>query len=416
MDAPDADPPEAAPGALARATRAFRHRNYRLFFLGQLVSLVGTWMQIVAQGWLVFRLTDSALALGVAGFATAFPMFAFGPFMGSVADRLPRRRILVATSLASCVLALAMGLLTVTHRIDLVTLLVLAFLLGTVNALDAPTRQSFTIELVGRDDLPNAIALNASMFNAARMIGPAIGGIVVGLVGEGWCFLGNGVSYLAATLALLAMRIAPAAPAPARGGRLSELVGGIRHAASNPGIGRPLLLLGIVSLAGMPYATLMPIFVNDILGGGPKGLGLLMSASGLGALAGALTLTTRNGPVENLAAWPARAAAAFGAGLICFALSTSFWLSAALLAASGLALMVQAGTTNMLIQHRVPDSLRGRIMALYTTTFLGLAPFGALIAGAAAHRIGAPATVVLCGAASLAAALCFGLAGLGRRR
>lgn len=408
-------PEEPPQGAFRRATRALRHRNYRLFFVGQLVSLIGTWMQIIAQSWLVFRLTQSPFLLGLAGFAGQVPMFAIGPFMGAVADRFPRRRILIATSLVSCVLAILMGTLTVTGRIEIWHVFALAALLGTVNALDAPTRQSFLLEMVERTDLPSAIALNSSVFNAARMVGPALGGLLVAAVGEGWCFVGNGISYLAATSALAMMRLA-AVPRPPRreGGRWAEIVGGIRYARETPEVGRALVLLGIVSLAGMPYATLMPIFATDILGGGPRALGILMSASGFGALAGALTLAARQGGAASLAPWPRRAAAAFGAGLVLFAGSTHFWVSAAILCGTGFALMFQAGTTNMIIQLGVPDALRGRVMALYTSTFIGLAPFGALLAGTLAHQIGAPWTVALCGLACLAAALVIPLTGKGR--
>lgn len=400
------DPDQGPLAAFQRATRAFAHRNYRLFFFGQLVSLIGTWMQIIAQAWLVFTLTQSPFLLGLAGFAGQIPVFVIGPFMGAVADRFPRRRILIVTSVISMVLAMLAGVLTVTGRIEIWQIFVLAALLGTVNALDAPTRQSFLLELVGRTDLGNAIALNSSVFNAARLVGPAVGGLVVASVGEGWCFLGNGLSYLAATAALLMMRLAPVErPPPRQGSRLAEIAGGLAYARATPEVGRALLLLGIVSLAGMPYATLMPIFANEILGGGAQGLGILMSASGLGALAGALTLAARRGGSEGLAPWPRRSAAAFGLGLMLFAASGHFWLSALLLAGSGFALMFQAGTTNLMIQLSVPDQLRGRVMALYTSTFLGLAPFGALLAGALAHHIGAPLTVALCGGASLLAGL-----------
>ncbi len=392
--------------AFRRATRAFAHRNYRLFFLGQLVSLIGTWMQIIAQSWLVFRLTQSPFLLGLAGFAGQFPVFAIGPFMGAVADRFPRQRILITTSLIATVLATVAGVLTVTGRIEIWQIFVLAALLGTVNALDAPTRQSFLLELVGRADLGNAIALNSSVFNAARLVGPAVGGLVVASIGEGWCFIGNGLSYLAATTALVLMRLAPVdQPPPRQGSRLAEIAGGFAYARATPDVGRALLLLGIVSLAGMPYATLMPIFANEILGGGARGLGILMSASGLGALAGALTLAARQGGSEGLAPWPRRSAAAFGLGLMLFAASGHFWLSALLLSGSGFALMFQAGTTNLMIQLSVPDALRGRVMALYTSTFLGLAPFGALLAGVLANHIGAPWTVALCGCTSLLAGL-----------
>ena len=347
-------------GRLRHAGRALRHRNYRLFFAGQLVSLVGTWMQIVAQAWLVYRLTQSPFLLGLAGFAGQIPNLAFGPFMGALADIFPRRRILVATSLAGLAIAGTLGLLTVGGHVEIWHVFVLAALLGTVNALDAPTRQSFLLEMVGREDLPSAIALNSSMFNAARLVGPAIGGLVVAATGEGWCFLVNAASYLAATAALVAMRLAPVERrvAPA-GGRLAEIAGGFAYARRTPAVGRALLLLGIVSIAGMPYATLMPIFATEVLGGGPRGLGILMSASGLGALAGALTLAGRRGGSDGLSPWPRRAAIGFGTGLVLFAASTSFWLSALILAGTGFALMYQAGTTNLLIQLGVPDALRG---------------------------------------------------------
>ncbi|AUX44219.1 MFS transporter [Sorangium cellulosum] len=403
--------PEGGAGRAARPgpslLRALRHRNYQLFFAGQLVSLVGTWMQSVAQSWLVYRLTGSSLLLGTVGFATQIPVFLLAPIGGAVADRRQRHRILVATQSSAMVLALGLAALTLSGHVVVWHILAFGVLLGAVNAFDIPARQSFVVEMVGREDLANAIALNSSMFNGARIIGPAVAGILVGAIGEAWCFLANGVSFLAVIASLLAMHVPPRPPpAGERGSALAATAEGFRFVARTGAIRALLVLLGVVSVTAMPYAVLMPIFADRILGGGAQGLGTLMGASGVGALLGALVLASRK-RLRGLGAWVAAACAGFGAALILFALSRTFWLSALLLVPVGFSMMVQMAGSNTLVQAMVPDALRGRVMAVYAMMFMGMAPLGALLAGTLADRIGAPATVASGGACCIVAAAVF---------
>ncbi len=385
--------------------RALRHRNFKLFFFGQLLSLPGTWIQMVAQSWLIYRLTDSAALLGLAGFASQFPVFLIAPLGGAVADRFSRHRLLVATQVASALLALGLAALTLSGQVAVWHVLTLASLLGVVNGFDLPARQAFTVQLVGRQDLPNAIALNSSAFNAARLIGPAIAGVLVAAAGEGWCFLLNGVSYATVLGALLAMRLTATERSVHSGSMLAHIVDGVRYVRGHLPI-RSLLLLGMISLAGMPYAVLMPVFADRILGGGPQGLGILMGCAGGGALVGALLLAARRSP-RGLGGWVPWAAFGFGLGLVGFSFSRSFWLSGALLVPTGFAMMVQMASSNTLLQMMVPDALRGRVMSLYSMTFMGMAPIGSLLAGSLAEVIGAPATVAGGGALCMLAAVWF---------
>ncbi len=393
-------------GPLAGVLRSLRHRNFRLFFFGQLVSLIGTWMQTVAQSWLIYRLTGSSLLLGTVGFASQFPIFVLSPLGGIVADHFRRHRVVLATQTAMMLQAFVFALLTLTGRIRIWEIMVLATLQGVASAFDIPGRQAFLVEMVGREDLMNAIALNSSMFNAARIVGPAVAGLVVAAIGEGWCFFANGVSFLAVIAGLLMMRLERTSPTEAPGSPWKAVREGFEFARNNAPIRALLLLIGLVSLVAMPYTVLMPIFADRILGGGPGGLGLLMSATGLGALGGALLLAARQ-EVRGLGRWVAVSAASFGMSLILFAASRSFWLSFALLVPCGFAMMVETASTNTLLQTMTPDRLRGRIMALYSMMFMGLGPFGALLAGALADRIGAPWTVAAGGLACIAGAAVF---------
>jgi MFS family permease len=394
---------------------ALRHRNYRLFFGGQLVSLVGTWMQSVAQSWLVYRLTGSSLLLGLVGFASQIPVFLLAPVGGAIADRHSRHRILVATQTAAMLLAFLLAWLTLTARVRVAHLFVLSGMLGVVNAFDIPTRQAFVVEMVGREDLSNAIALNSSLFNGARIIGPAVAGVLVGAIGEGWCFFANGVSFLAVIASLLSMRVAPRPASAPRASALSEIVEGFRFVARNRAMRDLILLLGAVSLTAMPYAVLMPIFADRILHGGARGLGILMGASGAGAVLGALALALRK-RLRGLGSWVAASTAVFGVALVLFSFSRSFWLSTALLVPAGFGMMVQMAGCNTLIQAMVPDALRGRVMAVYSMMFMGMAPFGALLAGWLADRFGAPATVALGGLCCIAGAAVFATRLPGLRR
>jgi MFS family permease len=392
---------------LTLAVRALRHRNFQLFFAGQLISLIGTWMQTVAQSWLVYRLTGSALLLGMVGFASQIPVFIMAPVGGIVADRFNRRRVVIATQTASMILAAILALLTITGRVQVWQVMVIAAGLGVVNAFDIPARQAFLIDMVGREDLMNAIALNSSMFNGARIIGPAIAGILVASIGEGWCFFANAVSYIAVIIGLLLMRITRAANLAHQGSPLENILEGFAFARNTGPIRAILLLLGLVSFVGMPYVVLMPVFADQILHGGARGLGILMCATGVGALLGAASLAARVG-VRGLGKLIAICAGGFGASLICFSFSKVFWLSTVLLLPVGFSMMVQMASSNTLIQAMTPDHLRGRIMSVYSMMFMGLAPFGALSAGAIAHHLGAPWTVAIGGIACIAGAIVFG--------
>jgi MFS family permease len=381
------------------ASRALRHRNFQLFFSGQLISLIGTWMQSVAQSWLVYRLTGSAWLLGSVGFASQIPVFLFSPLGGIAADRFDRRRIVIATQVASMLLAFILAGLTLWGKIQVWHVFVLAALLGVVNAFDIPGRQSFLVDMVGREDLMNAIALNSSMFNGARVVGPAIAGILVARIGEGWCFFANAVSYIAVIVGLLLMKVLSSVP-PAITSPFEHMMEGFRFVNRTAPIRALLVLLGLVSLVGMPYAVLMPIFADKILHGGARGLGILMGSSGIGALLGALTLAFRKG-VKGLGRWVSACCAGFGLSLVVFAMSHRFWISVILLLPVGYTIMLQMACSNTLIQVMVPDALRGRVMAVYSMMFMGMAPIGALLGGAIADRLGAQVTVGIGGVASV---------------
>ncbi len=399
---------------LHAALRSLRARNYRLFISGQLISLIGTWMQTVAQAWLIYRLTGSAALLGLIGFAGQIPVFVLAPLGGVIADRVNRHRVLIATQTSMMVLALLLAALTLSARVAVWEVFTLAALLGVANAFDIPARQAFVAEMVEREDLANAIALNSSMVNGARIVGPAIAGLVVAAVGEGWCFLINGLSYVAVLAALLRMHVKPSGAPSSMFSAWDSIVEGFAFAWQKTPVRALLLLLGLVSLMGMPYSVLMPIFAEEILHGGPDSYGLLMSASGVGALVAAATLTVRKS-VRGLGRWVALSAAGFGVCLIGFSVSRALWLSALLLVPAGFCMMMEMASSNTLIQSMVPDRLRGRVMAVYSMMFMGMAPLGALMAGFLATRLGAPATVAAGGVVCIAGGLVFG-AGLPQLR
>ena len=403
-------PDTSTPGkiGLPATLRALRHRNFQLFFSGQLISLIGTWMQSVAQAWLVYRLTGSSLLLGSVGFASQFPVFLVAPLGGIVADRHNRQRVVIATQTASMILALVLATLTLSRTVQVWHIFVLAALLGVVNAFDIPGRQAFLVDMVGKEDLMNAIALNSSMFNGARIIGPAIAGVLVAKIGEGWCFFANGVSYIAVIIGLLLMRVPRPSRRVAAASPLAHIIEGFRFVRQTTPIRAILLLLGLVSLVAMPYTVLMPIFADRILHSGARGLGILMGATGVGALLGALTLASRSG-VHGLGRWVAFSCAGFGVSLILFSFSRNLWLSAALLLPVGFGMMLQMSSSNTLIQAMVPDHLRGRVMAVYSMMFMGMAPFGALLGGALADRLGAPITVAMGAVACIGGAALFWL-------
>jgi MFS family permease len=392
---------------LPATLRTLRYRNMQLFFSGQTISLVGTWMQNVAQAWLVYRLTGSSVLLGLVSFAGQIPVFLAAPLAGIVADRFRRHRVVIATQTTSMLLAFALAALTLTGTVRIWHIFVLAALAGVVNAFDIPARQALIVDMVSRDDLMNAIALNSSMFNASRVLGPAVAGLLVASIGEGWCFFANGVSYIAVIVGLLFIRVAAHKPVKQPGTPLEDVIEGFRFVIGSPPIHYLMILLGILSLTGMPITVLMPIFADRILHGGARGLGVLMGASGIGALAGALLLASRQS-VKGLGRWVAISAGAFGISLIVFAVSRSYWLSCALLLPVGFAMMLEMGSSNTLIHTMSPDHLRGRVMSVYSMMFMGMAPIGALIAGVAAGRWGAPATVAGGGIVCMLAAAVFG--------
>lgn len=386
--------------------RALRYRNFQLFFGGQLISLVGTWMDNIAEAWLVYRLTGSSLLLGTVAFAGQIPVFLLAPIGGMVADRWDRRRVVIATQSTSMVLAGILAGLTLSGRVKVWEVILLASLMGVVNAFDIPARQAFLVDMVGREDLMNAIALNSSMFNGARVIGPAIAGILVASIGEGWCFFSNSVSYIAVIAGLLMMRISRRAVEGHHASAFEHIAEGFRFVRRTAPILALLLLLGLVSLVAMPYSVLMPIFAARILHGNARTLGTLMGATGIGALTGALVLASRTG-LKGLGNWVAVSCGGFGVALILFSFSHWYWLSDILLVPVGFAMMVQMASSNTLIQAMVPDRLRGRTMAVYSMMFMGMAPLGSLLSGALAGRIGAPWTVALGGVGAIAGAIIF---------
>jgi MFS family permease len=387
--------------------RALRHRNFRLFFGGQSLSLIGTWMQRIALGWLVYRLTKSAFLLGLVGFSGQIPMLFIGPFAGVFIDRWNRHRFLILTQTLAMVQAFVLTFLVLTDLIHVWHIIFLSTLLGVINAFDMPNRQAFMVEMVeDRKDLGNAIALNSSMVNAARLLGPSIAGLLIAAVGEGLCFLINGISYIAVIISLLLMRIAVRKANPRTTRVWKEFRDGIAYAAGFKPIRALLLMLALISLMGMPYAVLMPIFAKDILHGGADALGFLMGAAGVGALTGAVYLAAKK-TILGLGRMIAVAAAVFGLGLISFSFSHTLALSLVLMLMVGFGQMVQMASSNTLLQTLVDDDKRGRVMSLYTTAFMGIMPIGSLLAGALASHIGAPRTVLIGGAICILGALIF---------
>ncbi len=391
--------------ALAYTFRALRHRNFRLFLIGQIVSLVGTWMQNVAQSWLVYRIAHSELLLGTAWFCTQIPVFALGPLGGLASDRYSRHRIVVVTQALSMLQAFVLAFLTLFGVVTVTHVLLLAVALGTINAFDIPARQSLIVQMSSKEDLLNAIALNSAIFNAARMVGPGIAGLLVAALGEGVCFALNGASFLAVIGCLLAMRLPPerreSAVSP-----WSHLVEGFRYVYGNRPVRVVLIMMAATTTAGMPVMVLMPFFADDIFHRGSQGLGFLTGAMGVGAVIGTLFLAGQS-RVAGLSKIICLSSAGMGAGFVLFSLSRWFGVSLALMLFIGFSLMRQMASANTLIQSLVPDHLRGRIMAFYAMTVVGLGPFGSLATGALAHAYGARSTVFLGGAMCLAAAFVF---------
>src|SRR3981189_2447976 len=386
--------------AVSTRFRAMQHRNFQLFIAGQLISLIGTWMQTTAQLWLVYKLTGSAGLLGVFEFASQVPMLFLSSIGGYVGDHYDRRRGAIATQTVSMIFAFTLSPLKLTEAINKWELIGIAFLVGIVNAFDVPIRQAFFVQMVGKEDLPNAIALNSSIFNGARVVGPAFAGFAIARIGEGWCFFLNGLSFAAVIVALLMMRNVHSEPKPSEDSPLKSFMQGFHFAMSDLPIRSALLLLSVLSLFGLQYSVFLPIYANDILKGGARTLGLLMSFAGVGAVLGALQFAART-HYRGLARWIALTSMTCAVGLIVFSQARAFWLCTAVLFVVGFAATSQMAATNTLIQNRVPDELRSRVMAVYAPMFMGVQPIGALIAGGLAKHIGAQATLTAFGSLML---------------
>jgi MFS family permease len=398
-------PPAAELHGVRQAFRALRHRNFQLFAAGQIVSLVGTWMQTVAQAWLVYRLKHSELLLGTAWFCAQIPVFVFGALGGLAADRYSRHRLVVVTQTLSMCQALALAALTLSGKVQVWHILALATVLGTINAFDMPGRQSLIIQMTSKDDLLNAISLNSAIFNGARVVGPAVAGLLVAAFGEGVCFLLNGVSFLAVIGCLLAMRL-PKFVRRAQDSPWAHLVGGFKYVHGHRAVRTLLGVMGAITIASMPAVVLMPFFADAIFHRGSRGMGILMGAMGSGAVAGTLVLAWR-AQVSTLPKVIFRSALLLGASFCFFAWSKVFYLSLAVMPLIGFSVMRQMAAANTLIQTLIPDEFRGRTMAFYTMTVVGLGPFGSLAGGALARAYGARLTVLAGGVLAMTAACIF---------
>ena len=401
MPTPPQPAPHRAPSALT-LLHVFRHRNYRLFFSGQLVSLMGTWMQSIAQGWLVYALTHSPFLLGVTSFAGQVPVFFVTAFGGTIADRVDRRRMLIVTQSLAMAQAATLAALTLTGVVKVEEVIVLALCMGLVNAFDIPTRQAFTLDMVGREDLRNAISLNSVMFNLARIVGPTLAGLLVAVAGEGVCFALNALSYAAVLTSLFLIRV-PARPHRVPEHPLRELKAGALYAWNEKQIRNSLLLVAACGAFGASYLALMPAVARDVLHQGSEGLGFLMGAVGAGALIGAYALARV--PERHLTMTPVLAAASFGVSLVLFAHSHSLPLSMALLLPTAFSLMLLGGSTNTIIQTVAEDHFRGRVVSFYTMSFIGMMPWGSLILGWIATHLGIGEAVTIGGTICVLAAL-----------
>ena len=390
-----------------RLFRSLRSRNFRLFFFGQAISLIGTWMQATAIAWLVWRLSLSPMLLGIVGFVSQAPSFVVTPFAGVVIDRINRHHVVILTQFFSMLQALTLAVLMFTGWLEIWHIIVLSLCMGIINAVDVPARQSFIVQMIDhREDLTNAIALNSSMFNGARLIGPAIAGFIIAWAGEGVCFLVNGLSYIAVLGGLLIMRVPKYVKPVQKPAVLEHLREGFRYAFGFPPVRTLLFLLALVSMTGASYSQLLPIFAQDILHGDSRAQGFLVSSVAVGALTGALYLAGRRS-VLGLGRVIPIAAMVLGFGLIGLGLSENFWLTLLVMPAIGLGLMMQMASTNTLIQTMVDDDKRGRVMSLYAMAFMGTMPLGSLLAGTLAHYIGAPMVVILGGICCILGALVF---------
>ena len=393
-------------GKLSSALHALKYRNFKLFYGGQFISITGNYIQIVAQAWLVYRLTGSATLLGLVAFSGQISVFVLAPISGVVADTKSRRNILFVTQIAPMLLTFTLAMLTLTGHVQVWHVFLIAALLGVVNAFDFPVRQAFVAELVTKEDLMSAVTLNSSMINSARTIGPGIGGLLVATIGEGWCFLANALSYIAVIIGLLMIKTESQPRKPAQHVRagIVEAFTFVRHTGP---IGGLLVLLGLISFMGLRYEILMPVYTREMLHGGPKQFGLLMGASGIGAILGSLVLAMF-GNLRTLGDWVGSAAAGFGASLVLLSFSHSFSLSLAAMLLIGFTMVTQLDASNTLVQRIVPDELRGRVMAIWTMMLSGLAPFGSLLVGVLAQHFTARRTFAAGGMACIMGAMAFG--------
>jgi MFS family permease len=394
-------------GGIKHILRALRYRNYRLFFFGQIISLTGTWMQYMAMSWLVYRLTNSPFALGIIGFSSQITIFLVTPFAGVWADQWNRHRIVIVTQILSMIQAFILAVLVLTGIARVWYIIALSVFLGLVNSFDMPVRQSFTIDMIeNKEDLGNAIALNSLMFNIARFAGPTVAGILVSCFGEGICFLLNGISYIAVIVALILIKITPRKIAINKNHIWESMKEGFLYTFGSPPMRFILMLMGLVSLVVMPYAVLMPVFARDVLHGSSKTLGFLMGSAGLGALIGAIYLAAKKG-VRGLGKTIALSTFILSAGLIVLSFSRVLWFSLFLMAFIGFGIMVHMASSNTVLQTVVDDDKRGRVMSFYIMAFIGLTPFGSLLAGSFASAIGTPNTIFIAGIFCILGALVF---------
>lgn len=400
----------SGPGNKLRfALRALQHRNFRLFTAGQSISVIGTWMQQVAVSWLVYRMTGSAFYLGLVSFLGQAPAFVLAPLAGAVADRVNRHRMVIVTQSAGMLQATLLAVLVLSGNVEMWHILLLMTLLGSIIGFDTPSRQAFLLEMVGeRADLPNAIALNSSIFNLARLVGPAIAGVAIAAIGEGWVIAINAASYIAVLASLLLMRLPPRTRVRASASVLSHIREGFTYAFGFAPIRSILLLVATISVVAVPFTVLLPVVATDVLGGGAETLGFLMAATGLGAFSGAIFLALRS-TVTGLGLVIARAATLFGVALIGVGASRSLPLTLLALIFAGFGMMMQMASSNTVLQTLVDDDKRGRVMSLYSMAFLGMTPIGSLLAGMLATRVGAPLTIAIGGGCAILAAVAFRL-------
>lgn len=387
--------------------RALNHKNYKIYFFGQITSQVGSWMQHVAMGWLVYRITGSAILLGIVAFASQIPSFILSPFAGIVADRYDRYKILIITQSLFMVQALILAALVLTDSAGVTTIIILSVIQGIIMSFDAPARHAFVVQIVDRkDDISNAIALNSTTFHASRLVGPPVAGFIIAVSNEGICFLINGLSYIMVIGALLMIKVKPLEIPKVHKSAANDIRDGFVYAYRSVPIKAILMMVAFASVIGMPYTTLMPVMARDILHGTSQTFGILMGGAGLGALTGALYLASKThsrGLFKNMSVAPT----IFGLGMIGFSISRTVELSLILLVTGGFGMMTIMASSNTIIQSVVHENMRGRVMSLYTFAFMGLLPFGNLLAGAIAHQIGTPATLFISGILCIGASLFF---------